>query len=200
MINAKDMIWCDVIAYVVHYCPLVNGWSQTHPIAHLERGALSGKVGDMMKMEGDNFLHSMKIFPTISKGPKANAFWRICGNLPIEEESPFGRLAPGCTGIRGKYGNAIFAFFLFFWMSNQDTDGKTRFLPLMSKADFGPEVLVFLSDPGVPGVWSMSPDVSNWLSTRGFAAFTDVTLADEDSNSIPTDDVQPQLIMSIGQS
>ena len=35
----------------------------------------------------------------------------------------------------------------------------------------------------------MGPDVSPSLSTRGFADLTDVTLADEDSNSIPTDDV-----------
>ena len=43
----------------------------------------------------------------------------------------------------------------------------------------------FLSDPGVPGVQSMGPDVRHtWCSD-----LTDVTLADEDSNSIPTDDV-----------
>ena len=42
----------------------------------------------------------------------------------------------------------------------------------------------FLSDPGVPGVRSMGPDVSHTT----FADLTDVTLADEDSNSIPTDD------------
>ena len=46
----------------------------------------------------------------------------------------------------------------------------------------------FLSDPGVPGVRSMGPDVR----TRGFADLTDVTLAGEDSNSIPTDDVNGQ--------
>ena len=44
--------------------------------------------------------------------------------------------------------------------------------------------LSFLSDPGVPGVRSMGPDVSH----TPFADLTDVTLADEDSNSIPTDD------------
>ena len=43
----------------------------------------------------------------------------------------------------------------------------------------------FLLDPGVPGVRSMGRD----LSTTPFADLTDVTLADEDSNSIPTDDV-----------
>ena len=47
------------------------------------------------------------------------------------------------------------------------------------------EKLDFLSDPGVPGVRSMGYDVS----TRLCADLTDVTLADEDSNSIPTDDV-----------
>ena len=46
-----------------------------------------------------------------------------------------------------------------------------------------PDLLIFLSDPGVPGVRSMGPDVT----TRLFADLTDVTLADEDSNSIPTD-------------
>ena len=46
----------------------------------------------------------------------------------------------------------------------------------------------FLSDPGVPGVRSMGPDVSH--SVQDYVAdLTDVTLADEDSNSIPTDDV-----------
>ena len=50
----------------------------------------------------------------------------------------------------------------------------------------------FLSDPGVSGVRSMGPDVSNSVSTRGFVDLTDVTLADEDSNSIPTDYVNGQ--------
>ena len=44
---------------------------------------------------------------------------------------------------------------------------------------------VFLSDPGVPGVRSMGPDET----TRLCSDLTDVTLADEDSNSIPTYDV-----------
>ena len=51
---------------------------------------------------------------------------------------------------------------------------------------------MFLSDPGVPGVRSMGSDVSHSLHPRGFADLTDVTLADEDSNSIPTDDVNGQ--------
>ena len=45
---------------------------------------------------------------------------------------------------------------------------------------------LFLSDPGVPGVRSMGPDSE---TERLCADLTDVTLADEDSNSIPTDDV-----------
>ena len=48
----------------------------------------------------------------------------------------------------------------------------------------------FLSDPGVPGVRSMGPD----LCPRGFADLTDVTLADEDSNSIPTNDVNRAIL------
>ena len=55
----------------------------------------------------------------------------------------------------------------------------------------------FLSDPGVPGVRSMGlglcpsvrPSVRLSVSQRLCADLTDVTLADEDSNSIPTDDV-----------
>ena len=43
-------------------------------MVRLGRGALSGKVGDLVKMDGDNFLHSMKIFQTVLKKPKANAF------------------------------------------------------------------------------------------------------------------------------
>ena len=47
----------------------------------------------------------------------------------------------------------------------------------------------FLSDLGVPGVRSMGPDVRQSVHPRLFADLTDVTLADEDSNLIPTDDV-----------
>ena len=48
----------------------------------------------------------------------------------------------------------------------------------------------WLSDPGVPGVRSMGPDsLTHSLTTRLCADLSDVTLADEDSNSIPTDDV-----------
>ena len=46
-----------------------------------------------------------------------------------------------------------------------------------------------LSDPGVPGVRSMGPDVSQSVIPRLFADLADVPLADENNNSIPTDDV-----------
>ena len=52
---------------------------------------------------------------------------------------------------------------------------------------------VFLSDPGVPGVRSMGRD----LSTTPFADLTDVTLADEDSNSIPADDVNRAILDNV---
>ena len=50
---------------------------------------------------------------------------------------------------------------------------------------------IFLSDPGVPGVRSMGPDVSDSL--------TDYvqTLADDDSNSIPTDDVNKAMLGNV---
>ena len=44
-----------------------------------------------------------------------------------------------------------------------------------------------LSDPGVPGVRSMGPDLSKSIHPRLFADLTDMTLADEDTNSILTD-------------
>ena len=44
----------------------------------------------------------------------------------------------------------------------------------------------FLSDPGIPGVRSMGPGFSKSL-TRPVADFTDVTLADEDTDSILAD-------------
>ena len=55
----------------------------------------------------------------------------------------------------------------------------------------------FLSDPGVPGVRSMGPDVTPYLPTRLFADLTDVTLADEDSNLIPTDDVHRAVLGNV---
>ena len=43
----------------------------------------------------------------------------------------------------------------------------------------------------------MGPDVRPSLTTRGFADLTDVTLADEDSNSIPTDDVNKAILGNV---
>ena len=40
----------------------------------------------------------------------------------------------------------------------------------------------------------MGHDVSNSVTPRGFVDLTDVTLADEDSNSIPTDDVNRAIL------
>ena len=56
---------------------------------------------------------------------------------------------------------------------------------------------LFLSDPGVPGVRSMGPDVSDSIHTRLCADLTDVTLADEDSNSIPTDGVNRAILGNV---
>ena len=50
-----------------------------------------------------------------------------------------------------------------------------------------------LSDPGVPGVRSMGPVVSHWLTDwlRNLVAdLTDVILADEDTNSILADNAK----------
>ena len=55
----------------------------------------------------------------------------------------------------------------------------------------------FLSDPGVPGVRSMGPDVSHSLHPRACADLIVVTLADEDSNSIPADDVNRAIIGNV---
>ena len=55
----------------------------------------------------------------------------------------------------------------------------------------------FLSDPGVPGVRSMRPDVRPSVRTRLFADLTDVTLADEDSNSTPADDVNRAILGNV---
>ena len=45
----------------------------------------------------------------------------------------------------------------------------------------------FLSDPGVPGVRSMGLVLCHYVTPRGFANLTDVTLVDEDTKSILTD-------------
>ena len=47
-------------------------------------------------------------------------------------------------------------------------------------------VCLFLSDPGKPGVRSLGPDVRMSLSATPCVDLTDVTLADEDTNSILT--------------
>ena len=54
----------------------------------------------------------------------------------------------------------------------------------------------FLSDPGVPGVRSMGPDLSKSLQDY-FADLTDVTLADEDSNSTPADYVNRSILGNV---
>ena len=72
------------------------------------------------------------------------------------------------------------------------------------------KILPFLSDPGVPGVRSMGLVIGPrcpWgpiygsgpmsVSTRLFADLTDVTLADEDSNSIPTDDIHKAILGNV---
>ena len=45
----------------------------------------------------------------------------------------------------------------------------------------------FLSDPGKPGVRSLGPDVCLSVRQTPCVNLTDVTLADEDTNSILTD-------------
>ena len=54
----------------------------------------------------------------------------------------------------------------------------------------------FLSDPGVPGVRSMGPDVTQSIQDY-FADLTDVTLADEDSNSTPADYVNRAILGNV---
>ena len=43
----------------------------------------------------------------------------------------------------------------------------------------------------------MGPDVSHSVTPRGFADLTDVTLADEDSNSTPADDVNRAILGNV---
>ena len=66
-----------------------------------------------------------------------------------------------------------------------------------SSAFLVPSSLYFLSDPGVPGVRSMGPDVRHSLTDRLCADLTDATLADDDSNSIPTDDVNKAILGNV---
>ena len=56
----------------------------------------------------------------------------------------------------------------------------------------------FLSDPGKPGVRSLGPYVRHSLPPRHFADLTDMTLADEDTNSILTDNVNAMQVMQTG--
>ena len=60
---------------------------------------------------------------------------------------------------------------------------------------------VFLSDPGIPGprsdLWVRVSLLSHKVSHTPFADLTDVTLADEDNNSIPTDDVNRAVIGNV---
>ena len=42
----------------------------------------------------------------------------------------------------------------------------------------------------------MGPDLSNSVRPRGFVDLTDVTLADEDSNSKPTDDANKAVLVN----
>ena len=55
-------------------------------------------------------------------------------------------------------------------------------------------MLYILSDPGLPGVRSMGPDVHPSVSPRPFADLTDVTLVDEDYNSISTGDANREIL------
>ena len=61
----------------------------------------------------------------------------------------------------------------------------------------------FLSDPGKPGVRSLGPDVRHWLRETPCWDLTDVTLADEDTNSILTDNanraIQGNVAMQVTQ-
>ena len=62
--------------------------------------------------------------------------------------------------------------------------------------------LTFLSDPGIPGVRSMGPSLCH-SHTFG-SNFTELTLADEDTNSILTDNanmaIKDNVAMQITQS
>ena len=66
-------------------------------------------------------------------------------------------------------------------------------IPTTSQISQHPNNVKFLSDPGVPGVRSMGPDVTPRLC----ADLTDVTLADEDSNSTPADYVNRAILCNV---
>ena len=61
----------------------------------------------------------------------------------------------------------------------------------------------FLLDPRIPGVWSLGLDVFPSLTHWTFWDLTDVTLADEDINSIVTDNanraIQGNIAMQLMQ-
>ena len=67
-------------------------------------------------------------------------------------------------------------------------------------------ICVFLSDPGKPGVRSLGPDVLQCTDSVSHLCedFTDVTLADEDTNPILTDNanraIQGNVAMQVTQS
>ena len=87
---------------------------------------------------------------------------------------------------------------------------------LFTKISFGPFLLEFvylflphikcvpfLSDPGKPGVRSLGPDVCLSVTPTPCVDLTDVTLADEDTNSILTDNanraIQGNVAMQVTQ-
>ena len=56
---------------------------------------------------------------------------------------------------------------------------------------------VFSSDPGVPGVRSIGPDVCPLVTTRLCADLIDVSLADKDCKSTPTDDITKPILGNV---
>ena len=63
------------------------------------------------------------------------------------------------------------------------------------------QLFTFLLDPGILGVRSMVPDVIHSLHTILFAEwYHDVTLADDDRNSIPPDDVNRAILCNVAMS
>ena len=67
--------------------------------------------------------------------------------------------------------------------------GQSEKPTLITKIFKGVGQLFISSDPGIAGVRSLGLDVFLYERTRGVADLTDVTLADEDTNAILTDDV-----------
>ena len=80
----------------------------------------------------------------------------------------------------------VFSWKPWIWREIRDS---TKFVEQTHKPSFKEEktfliimLANFLSDPGKPGVRSLGPDVRHWPLWD----LTEVTLADEDANSIPT--------------